>query len=64
MARRCEARCLACAESHEGINGRYCDRYRRWVEHGAVAGCDRARGDEGDNKKYDDNKKEEKEVRI
>ncbi len=33
------ARCALCAEAHESLNGRYCRRLRRYVEHREAPLC-------------------------
>lgn len=35
----CPAACAACPEAHNGINGRWCGRVRRYVEHDAKEPC-------------------------
>ncbi len=45
--------CEHCGESHEGLNGLFCRKLRRYVEHLRVSPCmEEKAGDEGKKKLY------------
>lgn len=45
--------CEHCGESHEGLNGMFCRKLRRYVEHLRMSPCmEEKAGDEGKKKLY------------
>ncbi len=44
MTNHTNSQCAACANAHNGINGRYCRKLGRYVEHSGAPRCSEKNG--------------------